>query len=133
MDHLYHGSTTQNIKILEPRIRYTPAGKIDFAAIYASSSASFAACHSFSWSSDQGIDIEIKNSQIVLVVPRRLKDCILMPISIYKVSAADFIQTKEEETGYTWHSIKPVPVLEEDKYQSVKEALEKTGGAIRYV
>ena len=64
MEYLYHGSTTQNIKRLEPRIRYTPAGKIDYSAIYASPLAAYAAAHSFPWSSNEGVDLDVLNNQI---------------------------------------------------------------------
>ncbi len=133
MEYLYHGSTTQGIKLLEPRKRFTPAGAIDYSAIYASSSPAFAICHSFPWSSDEGIDIEIKDGRMQLLVPSQLRDRLNTPISLYKILSVGFERTQEEETGYTWHTTASVPVIEEARYESVFEALEKNGGKVSYV
>lgn len=54
----YHGSSTDGINRLEPRLRYTPGEELDSpASIYASDLPAFAAAHSFPWSSDEGIDL----------------------------------------------------------------------------
>ena len=131
MKSLYHGSTTQGLATLEPRKRYTPAGKIDFAAIYASPNSAFAAMHSFPWSSDEGFDITIDGDQMTLVVPAKQAERLNVPISIYKISANGFQATKEETTGETWHTTKSVRVLEETKYTNVREALKTLGAEIR--
>ena len=130
MEYLYHGSIIQNLKILKPRKRYTPAGKIDFAAIYATKLPAYAACHSFPWSSKEGIDLNIIGNKISLEIPSKFKDRLKTPISIYKISSKDFEHTKEESTGLTWHSKKQTPIIEEVKYASVKEALEILGAKL---
>jgi hypothetical protein len=132
MNHLYHGSTTQNIKVLEPRKRFTPAGKIDFDAIYASPLPAFAAAHSFPWSSEEGIGLDVNRDKVVLSVPMKFADRVYVPVSIYKLSSDDFEQTKEEETGFTWHTTKNAPVIEEQKYGSVMEAIKQLGGEIEF-
>ena len=132
MEFLYHGSTTQALLTLEPRKRYTPAGKIDFAAIYASPNPSFAAMHSFPWSSDEGFDITIDSNQMTLVVPSNKAQRLDVPISIYKISVNGFQITEEETTGETWHTTKSARVLEEMKYNSVKDALDALGVSIRF-
>jgi len=133
MEFLYHGSTTQGLATLEPRKRYTPAGKIDFAMIYASLNPAFAAMHSFPWSSDEGFDIMIDHDQMTLVVPAKQAERLNIPISIYKISADGFQATIEETTGETWHTTKPTSVLEETKYTSVKDALQTFGATIKFV
>ena len=133
MNFLYHGSATSGIKILEPRKRFTPAGKIEYAAIYASTLPLIAAVHSFPWTSDEGIDFDILEKEITLAIPDSLKDRLQKPISIYEVSAKRFRHTAEDETGYTRHSIEPVEVLEENKYTSVIEAFKELGGEIKLI
>ena len=133
MDYLYHGSTTQNIKTLEPRKRYTPQGRIGYAAIYATPLPGYAATHSFPWSSDEGVILDIGDVKIFFSIPEKLRERLQLPISIYKVSSENFQHTKEELTGYTWHTINPVEVLEEKKYESVEIALKELGVDFRYV
>lgn len=132
MEFLYHGSITQDLKVLEPRKRYTPAGKIEYSAVYATPLSAYAAAHAFPWSSDEGFDIDF-DSELVLIVPKEYRARLNVPISIYKVSSRGFQITSEEETGQTWHTTKPVDVLEELKYKSVEEALFQLGGKIREV
>ena len=127
MEYLYHGSIVQNLKWLEPRKRYTPAGKIEFAAIYATPMPAYTACQSFPWSSEEGIDSNIVSDKITLEIPSELENRLDAPISIYKISSKDFEHTKEESTGLTWHSKKPTPIIEEVKYPSAKEALRILG------
>jgi hypothetical protein len=98
MEFLYHGSTVQGLKTLEPKKRFTPAGAIDYSAIYASRSPAFAICHSFPWSSDEGIDIETKDEGI-----------------------------------QPWHTTVPVTVIEEIRYESVIDALERNAGSVKYI
>ena len=133
MDYLYHGSTTQNIKILEPRKRYTPQGKIDYSAIYATPLQGYAATHSFPWSSDEGVALDVNEDEISFSVPKKLAERLQSPISIYKISSENFKHTQEELTGYTWHTTQPVEVLEEKQYASVAEALKELGVDVKYV
>ncbi len=130
---LYHGSAVQNLKVLEPRKRYTPAGKIEYSAIYATPLLPYAIAHSFPWSSDEGVGLDIVKDNISISIPKAIKDRLKVPISVYKISSENFELTKEEETGYTWHSTKPVQVLEEIKYESVEEALKEVGAVVEYV
>lgn len=141
-NRLYHGSTTQGLKILKPARRYTPAGKIAFAAVYATPLPAYAAAHSFPWSSNEGIDVKIsdgedegisKNKKVTLIVPAALHERLNMPISIYVVAADGFEHTREESTGHTWHATRQTAVLEEMKYTSVKEALETWGGEVKFL
>jgi hypothetical protein len=132
MEYLYHGSITQNLKTLEPRKRYTPAGKIEFAAIYATPLTAYAAAHSFPWSSEEGVKLEVINSKVFLKIPSKFKEKLESPVSIYKISTENFEHTKEEKTGYTWHSVQPTKVLEEIKYENVLEALKMLGVEVAY-
>jgi hypothetical protein len=125
MQYLYHGSTTQNLKNLEPRKRFTPNGEIDYSAIYATPSPAFAITHSFPWSTNEGFDLSIEDGEIFFSVPSNFRERLNVQISIYKLPSEGFQQTKEESTGYTWHATKDTLVLEEVKYESVLEALEK--------
>jgi hypothetical protein len=132
MQYLYHGSTTQNLKRLEPRKRYSPAGKIDYSAIYATPLPAYAAAHSFPWSSDEGVGLDVTEKGVELSVPKKMKDRLQVPISIYKLASDGFRYTKEEETGYTWHTIVPVDIIEEKKYPTVETALHELGARLDY-
>lgn len=133
MNYLYHGSTTQNLKILEPRRRYTPQGKIDHAAIYATPLPGYAATHSFPWSSDEGVDLDVDENKISFSIPKILMERLQTPISIYKISNENFEHTQEELSGYTWHTTQPVEILEEKQYESVEMALKEFNVDFKYV
>ncbi len=96
MNYLYHGSTIQNLKVLEPRKRFTPGEDFQEAVIYATPVPAYAAAHAFPWSSDEGFDLET-NDNIELIVPSSRKERLGIPISIYKVSADSFERTFEEK------------------------------------
>lgn len=129
--HLYHGSVTQNIRTLEPKKRYVPkSGLIDYEAIYASHSPAFAVAHSFPWSTDEGVNLEIISNKIILTVPKELQERLEAPMSLYKILGHYFEHTVAEGTGYTWHSTQSAPILEETHYPSVSEALEKSGAEL---
>ncbi|MBU3668365.1 MAG: hypothetical protein FGM57_00170 [Candidatus Taylorbacteria bacterium] len=132
MKYLYHGSTTQNIKTLEPRKRYTPQGKIDYSAIYAKPLPAYAAAHSFPWSTDEGVGLDVEEHGVDLSIPNSLKERLQVPVSIYKLAPDSFEHTEEELTGYTWHTTKPIEILEEVKYPSVEVALKELGAKLTY-
>lgn len=131
-EFLYHGSVTPDIHILEPRKRHTPDARIEFEAIYATSLPAYAAAHAFPWTSDEGIELNIINGKVTMIVPDEFKTRLTVPISIYKIASDMFEHTKEEETGYTWHTKQPVEVIEEKKYQSVISAIEELGGTLHF-
>jgi len=132
MDYLYHGSATQHLKTLEPRKRYTPQGKIDYASIYATPLAGYAATHSFPWSSDEGVILNVDGGRITFSIPSALKERLQVPISIYKISNENFRHTTEETTGLTWNTVEPVEILEEKQYESVESALRELGVYFNY-
>ncbi len=133
MQHLYHGSTTQGLQTLEPRKRYTPGGVIEYSAIYATPIAAYAAAHSFPWSTDEGVGLDITEKGVDISIPEKLRERLQVPVSLYKISSENFKHTKEEDTGYTWHAIVPVTVLEEIKYPSAETALKELGATLEYV
>ena len=132
MNYLYHGSTTQNLKTLEPRKRHTPYGEMN-ASIYATPSAAFAATHSFLWTTDEGVNLNVHGDHIVLTLPESMKERLQVPVSIYKLEDTGFEHTVKESTGYTWHIEQPVEILEEIKYESVEDAIVISGGEVRYI
>ena len=133
MKYLYHASTTQNIKTLEPRKRYTPQGKINYSAIYATPLPAYAVSHSFPWSTGEGVILNVNNSIVYLSIPKSFKERLQVPISIYKLSSEGFKHTEEEVTGHTWHTVNPVQVIEEVKYPSVEIALKELGVILQYI
>lgn len=133
MGYFYHGSVVGNLTVLEPHKRYTPSALINFEAIYATPVAAFAAAHAFPWSSEDGIDIVIEQSVVTLLCPSSQIEKLSVPISIYKVSDVTFVKTTVEETGYTWHSLVAVPVVEELRYADVATAMTAQGGHITYL
>jgi hypothetical protein len=128
---LFHGSTVNDIKILEPQKRYTPHG-VDLTAIYATHSLEFAIAQSFPWSSDEGFNLSFFGDKMELTVPKKFRERLLQPTNVYVVSSRNFKFTKEETTGYTWHSIKPVKVLDVMKFKSVRKALIDLKVKIKY-
>jgi hypothetical protein len=130
--NLYHASTTQNITTLEPRKRYTPSGKIDFEAIYATKLPAFAVAHSFSWDSSEGILLQVdeKTFQVTLKIPKDFEERLNVPISLYTISSETFQQTQEESTGLTFYSREKVKVISQEKFESVTKALEKYNGKV---
>ena len=129
---LFHGSTVQNLKLLKPVKRYTPDGKIDYEAIYATPLPAYAAVHAFPWGSNEGFDLDVINGIVEFVVPIEHKTRLNVPVSIYTISLDGFEFTKEEIVGYTWHSVKEVKVIKEEVYNSVIDAVSKFGGVIKY-
>lgn len=68
---LYHGTLTDNIELLEPRLRYTPGEEEDSpAGIYATDDPAFAAAHAFPWSSLEGIDLHYEGR-----IPKKWVSC----------------------------------------------------------
>ena len=132
MEYLYHGSTVENLKRLEPRKRFTPGEKVENAYVYATPVAAFAAVHAFPWSSEEGFDIAIEDTKITFIVPIAHKERLNVPISIYTLAAGGFEKMKEEETGLTWCTSLPVAVLDEKKYATVVQAIKSCGGGVRY-
>jgi hypothetical protein len=133
MKYLYHGSTTQGLKILEPGKRYTPQGKIDYEAIYATTIPAFAAVHSFPWSTDEGVGLDVNDMKVDISVPFGIRGRLQVPISIYTISSENFEHTREEVSGYTWHSTSTTEVIEETKYESVEIALRELGARLEYI
>lgn len=131
--YLYHASTTQGLKTLEPRQRYTPSRNMKFPAIYATPLAAYAATHSFPWSTDEGVKLNTADGVISLSVPESFRERIQVPISIYKLPDTNFVHTDDEVTGHTWHTTESVGVLEEIKYDSVEKALTELGAHLTFV
>jgi hypothetical protein len=132
MNYFYHGSTIQNLKVLEPRHRYVPVDEITYEAIYATIVPAFAAAHSFPWSSGEGFILNTTDRKIKMTVPVKFRDRLSVPVSIYKISVEGFEKTLEESTGLTWHTKNPVVVIEEVKYPSAENAIQTLGGEIFY-
>ena len=133
MHYLYHGSVVQGLVALEPRKRFTPGEDVAAALIYATPLPGYAAAHAFPWSSDEGFDVAVENERVTLLVPKGCEDRLLVPISIYKLPADTFKLTEEEVTGQTWHSTSSVPVIEETKYPSVRDALVALGVQLKFI
>ena len=131
MDYLYHGSVTPNIKILEPRKRYTPQG-INLSAIYATPLPAFAAAHAFPWSTDEGIDLDVVDGKVILIVPEKIKERLGVQAYIYKVSAEKFEHTKDDVTGYTYHTISPTEVISVEEFETIEQAIQKLGGEVQF-
>jgi len=93
----------------------------------------YAAAHSFPWSTDEGVGLDVGENSVDLSIPKSLKERLQVPISIYKLSSEGFEHTEEELTGYTWHTVNPVEVIEEVKYPSVEIALKELGAKFQYI
>lgn len=133
MPYLYHSSSVQDLKTLEPKKRYTPQGKISYEAIYASPLPAFSAAHAWDWSSADGVELGVYDGKkVVLTIPVHMKGKSKVPISIYKINAEGFRHTIEEGTGFTWDIQTSVDIIEEQKFSSVEEAVTALGGEVVY-
>ena len=95
MEFLYHGSSVLGLAELAPFKNHTPQGKIEYAAIYASPLPGFAAAHSFRWSSDEGVYLEVTPElKVIFKVPKDISNRLQTPISIYKVDPSNFTLCK---------------------------------------
>ena len=135
MKTIYHGTTTPNIAILEPRKRFTPGGAniadMIKPRIYASYVPAFAVAHGFPWSSADGIDIEISEGKVTLVLPKNKSGILDQKVCLYELPDTTFVHTDEEETGLTYHTeVNTVP-LSVKCFASISEAMEVNGGRIR--
>jgi hypothetical protein len=122
---LYHGSTIPGLKILEPRKRYTPSKDINYEAIYATPIEGYAAAHSFPWSTDEGVDLDVIDDKVIMLIPKSITERLMTPVSIYKISSKNFEHLAKEVTGQTWQTIKPCKVISEEKFSNVLEAFNK--------
>lgn len=129
-EFVYHGTITGGIKEFEKRKRYVPGGADVPARIYAAINPAFAAAHSFPWSSDEGIDIKLEDNQVILCVPRIHENRLYQRVYIYKLKRENFVQTKEELTGQTFHTEEKVQPEEVMQFNSVTEALMFYGGKV---
>ncbi len=137
MTHIYHGTIVQNLQVLEPHKRYTPGGEVAGesipARVYASYNKAYAVAHSFPWSSDEGIDIQVHDEVVELLIPRGKEKVLDQEICIYALPDDTFVHTKEEATGLTYHSEVAVPVRDCECFLNVREAMEKCGGKVMVV
>lgn len=127
----YHGSSTDGIERLEPRLRYTPAEEFNSpSGIYASDLPAFAAAHSFPWSSDEGIDLYVDRDIVIMEIPLSILPRLQKPIHIYVVDGNLFSLVESESTGHTFRRTEAVDCLEKISFPSVQEAIEHFGGRV---
>jgi len=134
---IYHGTTQKDLDIIKPFKRFTP-GDEEVAdsispRIYASYVPTFAAAHSFPWSSEDGIDIVTEDGAVSILVPADKQSVLDQEICIYTLPDDTFILTTEEETGLTYHTEQKIIPIKCDCYQSVIVAMEKLGGQIKLI
>jgi len=127
----YHGSSTDGIECLEPRLRYTPGEELSSpSSIYASDLPAFAAAHSFPWSSDEGIDLYVDGQTVIMEIPLSVYERLLRKTYIYVVDSNQFSLVDCESTGHTFRATTPVDCLEKISFQSVVEAIEYYSGHV---
>lgn len=127
----YHGSSTDGIECLEPKLRYTPGEELNSPpSIYASDLPAFAAAHSFPWSSDEGIDLYVDGQAVIMEIPSSVYERLLRKTYIYVVGSNQFSLVECESTGHTFRAITPVDCLEKVSFESVVEAIEYYGGHV---
>lgn len=127
----YHGSSTDGIECLEPRLRHAPGEELSSpSSIYASDLPAFAAAHSFPWSSDEGIDLYVDGQMVIMEIPLPIYERLLRKTYIYVVDSKQFSLVECESTGHTFRALTPVNCLEKACFQSVVEAIEHYGGQV---
>ena len=137
MKYIYHGTTHTDLEVIKPFKRFTPGGP-DLAdqippRVYATYNQAYAVAHSFPWSSDDGVDIIIKNEIIILVLPKEKVAILDQPICIYTLPDNSFTHTAEEETNLTYHSESYVIPIKCKCFTSVTEAMAVYGGVIELI
>ncbi len=127
----YHGSPTDGIDCLEPRIGHIPGNETNSPpSVYASDLPAFAAAQSFSWSTDEGIDLYVDNETVVLEIPASISSRLQSQAYIYSVDSQQFSRVESETTGHTFRSTGQVPCLQKESFQNVVEAIEYYGGKV---
>lgn len=137
MKPIYHGTVKCDLSIIKPFRRYTPGGE-DLAdtippRIYATYNPAYAVAHSFPWSSDDGVDIAIKDGVITLVIPKDRQSVLEQKVCIYTLPDTTFTFTSEEETGLTYHSTAEVIPTNCECFDTVTIAIKHFGGNIKLV
>jgi len=128
---LYHGSLTDGIERLTPRVRFTPGEELSSpAGIYASDLPAFAAAHSFPWFSAEGIDLFVEDGIVVLEIPASLAERLDTPVYMYFVDGLLFSLLECESTGHTFRATEAVDCLDKIRFDSVTEAIEHYQGLV---
>jgi len=133
---VYHGSVTPDIKMFEPRKRYTPG---EFSeneineAIYAGDDPAYCAAHAFPWGSEEGFNLFYENDKVVLEVPEKYKDSLNQKVYIYKLPSSAFKLLDIEPKGHNFWSKEKVKPIGIQKFNSVTEAIKTLGGKIRII
>ncbi len=99
--------------------------------IYAADNPQVASFFTFNWDDNMGIKLkedEYKSDKWTLFVPKRLKNLLNKPCSIYEVDTKPFKKTGGEFPEYI--SSSPVGVISENKFKSTMEAIKKNGGKV---
>ncbi len=137
MNILYHGSIEPNIKILEPRKRYTPRelGENVPPAIYASDEPAYCVAHAIPWESGEGFDLTFDEvGKVKFTAPKNYKDRLNQKIYIYEVPKEKFeLLAGVSPKGHNYWSKYPVEVISVSMFRNVFEALDSYGGGIKYI
>lgn len=127
----YHGSATDGIECLEPKLRYTPGNELASPpSVYASDLPAFAAAHSFPWSSSEGIQLYVEGTTVIMEISTKIYERLQRKVYIYTVDSSLFSRVESELTGHTFRATIPVECLEKQSFQSVVEAIEYYGGQV---
>ncbi len=135
---LYHGSSFQNLKIIDPEHNIS---KHDMEAktkwIYAGDTKLIASAFTFFWYDDMGIHFggsgtSPTNKVWTFKIPKKLIPLMNKPCSIYTVSGKDFIEAESGLKG-EFITTKKIKVLKEDKYRSSKECMLKHNIKIKVI
>jgi len=126
----FHGSPIQNLKILDLKkdsVRF----KTQSPNVFLTDDVSYASCFTFAWSNDEGFELgSVNNSPWQLQVPKKYKDRLKKPCSIYTVENGSYKQIKSAPMEYV--SKHPVKILKEEKYKTALEAMMKNGVKVVY-
>jgi len=129
---LYHASSQQNLKSLDPS-RNTSKHTAGFRAVtYASDDKTFVSAFTFPWIDPMGIKFgRVNMGAWTLTIPKKHLPLMDKPCSIYEVPAKDFTKVPGTMPEYT--SDVEVPVLKETKYTSARKCMEAHGVVIKEI
>lgn len=127
MKVLYHASSQQNLKYIDPNKNITNHNNEKHKKVYASTDKSYSSAFSFSWSDSEGFRYGrySDNSQWELKVPPKYASRLNHPCSIYEVEEKGFIDENLSTPEYS--SKTKVKVISEEKYETAVECMRRNG------
>lgn len=131
----YHGSHVQGLSYIEPRqesIRF----KLQTAKIWVTEDIDFASTFTFKWTSedtDGDSWFDRKNGKCVMTIPKKSKQRLLYPGSIYIVEDKNYKVWNPKWPFELYSDLPKVKVIKEIQYDTSLECMQKNGVILKFV